>query len=89
VPDNPEDTWLSYYIPNQESVQKLKIKRKLQDLGQDDDVYDNVFHRDLDFKLVPSVYPFFLELRKDEGGAFYNPIQHHMVLKKRRVVVYF
>ena len=32
-------------------------------------------------------YSYFMEMRKDEGGAFYHPIQNQMKLKKRRILV--
>jgi hypothetical protein len=86
-----DDSWIAYYAPSLNTMEKIKIKRKAEQEGQniafEDDGMEHLFQRDLDVKVVPSVYPYFLELRKDEGGAFYNPVQHHMKLKKRRVLV--
>jgi RNA polymerase II-associated factor 1 len=87
-----EDSWVAYYAPSLTTIEKIKIKRNAEALGQEiefqDGVMEHVLQRDLDFKLTSSVYPYFLELRKEEGGAFYNPIQHHMKLKKRRILVF-
>ena len=38
-------------------------------------------------KLMDPTYPFFLELRKEEGGAFFSPIGNQLKLRKRRALV--
>ncbi|KAJ3299682.1 RNA polymerase-associated factor, partial [Kappamyces sp. JEL0829] len=87
-PENPQESWLAYYAPTADALEKIKLKRKLEELGRDD--YEHDFTRDFDPQVAGTVklqYPFFMEMRKDEGGAFYHPIQTQMRLKKRRAFV--
>ena len=37
--------------------------------------------------MLESPYPYFLELRKEEGGAFFSPIGGQLKLRKRRALV--
>ena len=67
----------------------MKMKRFLVFILNFFQEYDFKFVRDFDQKLVETNYPIFIELRKEEGGAFYNNINSKIVLKKKRVVVIF
>ncbi|KAI8902588.1 RNA polymerase II-associated [Globomyces pollinis-pini] len=85
---NNTENWLTYYAPTAASVEKLKRKRKLEDEDfVDDQEYELSFQKDFDQKIEPSsTYPFFLELREDQGGAFYSTINNHLKLRKRRAL---
>jgi RNA polymerase II-associated factor 1 len=34
-PENPEEGWLAYFTPTAETLEKIKLKRKLEELGRD------------------------------------------------------
>lgn len=34
-PQNPEESWLACYAPTVEALEKIKLKRKLEELGRD------------------------------------------------------
>lgn len=80
---------LAYYAPTEETVAKLEKKRKIiEEFGEDEDTLGD-YHYTYKRELVPKrdsekVYKFFLEIRPEDGGAFYNPIKNRMVLKRSR-----
>jgi hypothetical protein len=85
VDANGQD-FFSLYVPNKESIEKIKLKRSREDEDYEE-YFENDFQRDFDSKIIDCNYPFFLELRKDEGGAFYHPINKNIKLTKRRALV--
>ena len=34
-PNNPEEHWLAYFSPTAEALEKIKLKRKLEELGRE------------------------------------------------------
>ncbi len=34
-PENPTESWLAFYAPTPDTIEKLKLKRKLEELGRD------------------------------------------------------
>lgn len=80
------DDFFALYAPNKESIEKIKLKRSREDEDYLES-FENDFQRDFDSKIIDSNYPFFLELRKDEGGAFYHPLNKNIKLTKKRAMV--
>jgi hypothetical protein len=90
LPENPDIQWMAYYVPDSTTVQQFKRKRET-DLEESmaDEVYEERFYREFDISLKESTYPYFLALRKEDGGAFYNSLPQHIRLRKRRALVLF
>ena len=92
APDDPSSLWFSYYAPSENAVYKMfQNRQKLLNEEEemvDSEQYDYVFARDFDQKMVPSNYPIFIELRKEEGGAFYNALNSKFIFKRKRVLVF-
>ncbi|KAI8915762.1 RNA polymerase II-associated [Gorgonomyces haynaldii] len=81
---------LGYFVPVDNAALALQQKRKrMMEYGEDDDdktEYRYQFVREFTHKVVESNFPFYLEIRTDEGGAFYNKIHRKINLTKRRAV---
>ncbi|KAJ3212704.1 RNA polymerase-associated factor [Dinochytrium kinnereticum] len=91
-PKDPDDTFIAYYAPTPESVQKIRTKRLLFD-EDDEEVmnasYEYAHVRDFSFKqkAADAENPMiFIEIREDEGAAFYTPLGDRMILTKKRAV---
>ncbi|KAJ3325089.1 RNA polymerase-associated factor [Boothiomyces sp. JEL0866] len=83
------ESWMAYYTPTKDTISKIVQKRKLEEQDQyniNQFQYEYKFQREFDHQASQSNYPFFLQVRTEEGGAFYSPIQNQLKLKKRRAL---
>ncbi|KAJ3109322.1 RNA polymerase-associated factor [Phlyctochytrium planicorne] len=86
-PTNPRENFIAYYAPNAQSIAKISTKRLLADDDEEDEgEYDYEYVRDFTFKQKPadSEQMIFVEIREEEGAAFYMELGDRMVLTKKR-----
>ncbi|KAJ3276802.1 RNA polymerase-associated factor [Terramyces sp. JEL0728] len=83
------ESWMAYYTPTKDTISKIVQKRKLESQDQyniNQFEYEYKFQREYDHQASQSNYPYFLQVRTEEGGAFYSPIQNQLKFKKRRAL---
>jgi hypothetical protein len=34
-PENPQESWLAFYAPTSDALEKIKLKRKLDEMGRE------------------------------------------------------
>ncbi|KAJ1341717.1 hypothetical protein BSLG_003738 [Batrachochytrium salamandrivorans] len=59
------------------------------DVDEDDDgkILEYEYRRDFEESLSKSSYPFYIELRTEEGGAFYSKLPKRISLRKKRATI--
>ncbi|KAJ3107341.1 hypothetical protein HDU96_007925 [Phlyctochytrium bullatum] len=91
-PNDPTESYIAYYAPTSEAVTKIHERRMAEDEDEDEtsaEALEFQHIRDFTFKQMmrdveePMI---FIEIRQDEGGAFYTPLGDRMVLKKKRAL---
>ncbi|KAI8844157.1 RNA polymerase II-associated [Chytridium lagenaria] len=89
--ETTNEEFMSYYAPTAESINKIQTKRLLFDEDDEDDEenvpleYEHV--RDFTYKSTKSENekPFyFIEIREEQGGAFYSSMDTKFSLSKKR-----
>ncbi|KAI8922651.1 RNA polymerase II-associated [Entophlyctis helioformis] len=88
--DYEQQPIMALYAPTLATASKLREKRsrmEMEDYDEDEgfgQVYEYEFRRDFEPRTAELTYPFFVEIRKDDGGAFYSPITKRLTLRKKR-----
>ncbi|KAJ8325012.1 RNA polymerase-associated factor, variant 2 [Batrachochytrium dendrobatidis] len=95
-PEDDTDFTMAFYTPTDASASAVREHRERQKhlMAQGHDIEDEdedqsheyKFRRDFDESVSKSNYPFCIELRKEEGGAFYSMLPKRMTLRKKRAL---
>jgi hypothetical protein len=93
--DDPEHPWMAYFSPNTRSILAIaEIRRRMAELGEDEELIDDQnyeynFIRDFTLERVSNTqFPIYIELRTNEGAAFYNKTGEKLNLKRKRLVFF-
>jgi RNA polymerase II-associated factor 1 len=80
-PDDPEDRFVLYFIPNE--ILKKKHTSYVSDSDQNFDVYECAKELAMELKVEPKGQQYFFVQRKD--GIYYNELNSKLILHRRRV----
>ena len=85
---------MALYTPTTECLGKLQLKRqRIEEYGEEEDiddeeVYDYELQRVMEPIVNPPNFPFFLDVRTDDGGAFYSRLEKKISMRKKRASKY-
>ncbi|KAH6565609.1 hypothetical protein BASA62_007109 [Batrachochytrium salamandrivorans] len=93
-PDDETDVTMVFFTPTDSSAAVVRERREHNkrlfdeglDVDEDDDgkILEYEYRRDFEESLSKSSYPFYIELRTEEGGAFYSKLPKRIALRKKR-----
>ncbi|KAH6572012.1 hypothetical protein BASA50_007968 [Batrachochytrium salamandrivorans] len=93
-PDDETDVTMVFFTPTDSSAAVVRERREHNkrlfdeglDVDEDDDgkILEYEYRRDFEESLSKSSYPFYIELRTEEGGAFYSKLPKRISLRKKR-----
>jgi hypothetical protein len=90
-PKNPRERFLAYFAPTVDAVTKLIRRRQFDDEDEEDnETYEYAHMRDFEYKqhAADAENPLlYVNIREDEGAAFYHVLGDRMALTRKRAAV--